>query len=211
MTDDPENSDATDEGVTKYQCVWTPAPPPQGNAAQQLIACRDRLHELGLVGVYPPGVGFGNVSVRSSAGRFLITGTQTGHLSHLTPLHLSEVVGYSIEDNQVTCQGPVAASSEALTHAALYELGREVGAVVHVHHRGMWNHYRSQKPTTPADVAYGTVEMAQAMRCLWNETDLSTQRVIVMAGHEDGLISVGADVEQATARIVELHHLWCRR
>ncbi len=195
----------SDEGVVKYRCEWDAAPAEAGSIVDELGAWRNRLYERGLIGVYEDGVGFGNVSARAAGNEFLITGTQTGHVALLGPEHITRVVECSIAGDWLRCVGPVAASSEALTHAALYELGSEVGAVVHVHHRRMWDFYRGRLPTTRAEVPYGSVEMAQEMARLWSAGDLRVERSLVMAGHADGLIAFGVNVGAAAERIIELH------
>jgi len=48
------------------------------NALAELNACRQKLVDQHLLGVYPNGVGFGNLSVRDGATRnFCITGSAT--------------------------------------------------------------------------------------------------------------------------------------
>ena len=51
-----------DEGVTKYEVEWLEGDAPESRLVAGLIACRDRLFSTGFIGVYPDGIGFGNVS-----------------------------------------------------------------------------------------------------------------------------------------------------
>jgi hypothetical protein len=60
-------------------------------------------------------------------------------------------------------------------------------------------------PTTDADVAYGTPDMADEFRRLYRETSLPRTGVAVMAGHESGLLSLGQNLQDATLRILSLH------
>ena len=47
------------------------------------------------------------------------------------------------------------------------------------------------------DVAYGTPEMADAVRRLFVESDLPQKRIFGMAGHEDGIVTFGRNAEDA--------------
>ncbi len=193
-----------DEGYTKYRVDWQRDAPAAEADVAALNAWRRRLHAAGLVGhdrVHD--VGYGNISVRAGDG-FLISGTQTGHIAQTDARHYSRVTAYSVADNHVTCRGPVQASSEALTHAAIYELDPAIGAVVHVHSRALWTRYKDVLPTTGASIPYGTPEMAREFQRLYRETALATDGVAVMAGHDDGLIAYGRDIEEGARRILAL-------
>ena len=196
-----------DEGYIKYDSHWNKAAPPDPEAAEKLEQCRQLLFARGLIGHYEElGVGYGNISLRCGKPRqFLITGTQTGHIETTTAQHYALITAYDIAANSVSCNGPLQASSEAMTHAALYELDEKIGAVVHVHDRKLWQQHLNILPTTDAGIAYGTPQMAEEFRRLYGETDLATLGLAVMAGHEEGLVSVGETIEHATQRIIELH------
>lgn len=186
-----------DEGVTKYRCELEIAAPPEVDAIKDLMHCRDRLFAQGLIGVYPDGIGYGNVSLRiADSNRFYITGTQTGHKPTLTAADYCEVADYDIAQNRVRCRGKIAASSESMTHAAVYELDFGIGAVIHVHNRALWSAAMDQVPTTAAGVAYGTPEMAAEMRRLYAGT-LPQERLLVMAGHEEGVIAFAPNLAEA--------------
>ncbi|MDH3864820.1 MAG: class II aldolase/adducin family protein [Gammaproteobacteria bacterium] len=194
-----------DEGYTKYECDWREAPALPEEAVAELNAWRNRLHEQGLIGCYPQhGVGFGNVSIREGdTDAFLISGTQTGDIARTDERHYARVTRCDIEANKVHCEGPVQASSEALTHAAIYALDPAIRAVVHVHSVAMWNKLIDTFPTTSRDVSYGTPEMAREFRRLYEETDFGQQGVAIMGGHEEGIVSFGRDVGQATERVLQ--------
>lgn len=188
-----------DEGYIKYRIHWEKGPVPVDPHLGDLLNSRNRLHALGLIGHYPDlGVGFGNISIRTSnSSQFIISGTQTGHLNPLEERHCTHVTKVDIPGNQLSCLGPVKASSESLTHAAVYAAGAEIGAVIHVHHRGYWEKWMDQVPTTPSDVAYGTPDMALAVAELFAQTSVSQTRFFVMGGHEEGLISFGSNLQEA--------------
>jgi L-ribulose-5-phosphate 4-epimerase len=194
-----------DEGYIKFDCRWTESPPLDGDVVEEIIKWRRPLFDAGLVGHFADiGIGFGNISMRSNTpGRFIITGTQTGHLAELSGAHLAEVTDYDIQGNSLFCRGPVRASSESLTHAAIYELDPELNAVVHVHSDALWQALRDTVPTTDAAIPYGTPEMAQEFRRLYRHTDFASAGLAVMAGHEGGLISIGHDLARAASRFLD--------
>lgn len=195
-----------DEGYIKYDIDWTPGPAPDVAAARALDAWRRPLFAAGLIGVYEElGIGYGNLSTRcGERGQFLISGTQTGKLATTDERHYALVTGVDIDANSVCCVGPVKASSEAMTHAAIYALDDDIGAVVHVHSRVLWDRFRNELPTTDAAVAYGTPEMAREFSRLYAESGFDRAGIAVMAGHEDGLISFGATLETAARRMLAL-------
>jgi len=195
-----------DEGYTKYTVDWQRAPALPPATIAELNDCRNRLYAAGLVGYYEEhGVGFGNLSIRAPDGRgFIISGTGTGEIAHTDERHYSRVTDYDIDANRVVCRGPVQASSEALTHAAIYELEPAIRAVVHVHSAELWTRLIDRVPTTAADVPYGTPDMAREFRRLYRETDFAERGVAVMAGHKEGIVAFGADVNQAARRILAL-------
>ena len=195
-----------DEGYIKYESHWTPGPATHIEASRLLDTWRAPLHEAGLIGQYEDiGVGYGNISVRRGfGGLFLISGTQTGHLPATNEQHYSLVTDCDIRSGIVRCSGPIQASSEALTHAAIYNLGDGIGAVVHVHSPELWRRYKGRLPTTDPDVAYGTPDMAHEFDRLYRVGGLKEAGVAVMAGHEDGLVSFGTTLEEAATRMLDL-------
>lgn len=192
-----------DEGYIKYVSDWTPGPAPDAAAAQLLERWRRPLYDAGLIGHYDDlGVGFGNISVRHGDG-FIISATQTGHLARTDPGHYALVTGYDIERNTVSSTGPLQASSEALTHAAIYELDDRIGAVVHVHSEALWRELMNTVPTTSPEISYGTPEMAREFGRLYADTEFVTQGVAVMAGHDEGIVTIGASLGEASRRILD--------
>jgi ribulose-5-phosphate 4-epimerase/fuculose-1-phosphate aldolase len=201
-----------EEGVTKFDLSFAPSLPLPRRRVQALIAWRDILRRLGLVGQDPArygGVGFGNLSRRLSTKsavtdlRFTITGTQTGALPALDANHFASVIACDWEHNHVHAEGPIAPSSESLTHAMLYHLGPSIGFVFHVHSPEIWQARTwLNLPTTALDVAYGTPAMAAEIQRLWQSGALARRRIVVMAGHEDGVIGFGRSAEQAGTVLV---------
>ncbi|MDH5622637.1 MAG: class II aldolase/adducin family protein [Gammaproteobacteria bacterium] len=195
-----------DEGYIKYRMHWTPQPAPYVAATKRLEVWRRPLFKAGLIGQYDnPPIGFGNISMRcGEAGQFLITGTQTGRVALSNEAHYALVTDYDIAGNELSCRGPVQASSEAMTHAAIYELDPAINAVVHVHSQSLWDRYVNILPTTHPDIAYGTPEMAREFARLYSESGFQSQGIAVMGGHAEGLLSIGATLALAATRILAL-------
>ncbi len=194
----------SEEGFIKYQCEWVRAEPESFAGFAELNQIRDRLHALGFIGVYPNGVGYGNISLRcADCAEFYISGAATGHLAKLGPEHYSKVTAYNFTENRVRCVGPLRASSESMTHAAIYEADATVRAVLHVHDAVLWKALLHRVPTTDVSVEYGTPEMAGEIGRLFRETDVRERRILAMAGHEDGLVTFGANLEDALHVLLE--------
>jgi len=193
-----------ESGYTKFELDWTPTDPPDSVLAAELADWRRLLYDTGLIGYEPrSGVGFGNLSARlRNSDSFVISGTQTGHLQALGREHFAIVTAVDDLANRVVCHGPIAASSESMTHAAIYAVGRELQAVVHVHSHRLWTALRDELPTTDEAVAYGTPAMAAEFLRLYRETDFRHRRVAVMGGHQDGLISTGETIAESVLRIL---------
>ena len=187
-----------DEGVVKYSCEWVLGERVALESFQSLIQWRNHIHKLGLIGVYDNGIGFGNISIRiPHTLQFIISGSQTGHLAQLEPEHYTVVTDFDIQHNHLTCCGPIQASSESLTHAAIYSYQPDINAIIHVHHPQLWRDLLYQVPTTRKQVQYGTPEMAKEMFRLFDQENLSQQKILVMAGHEDGFLTFGKDLDEA--------------
>lgn len=187
----------TEEGYIKYSCHWIKADPLPYHDIETLNRCRQKLYELGLIGAYENGIGFGNISRRREDDQFIITGTATGRLPELCADHYTIVVDFDLARNELTCRGPVKASSESMSHGAIYRQGRDINAVIHVHSSALWNRLLNKVPTTGEEIAYGTPEMAMEIIRLFRETDVSARKIFVMAGHEDGLFSFGKNLQEA--------------
>ena len=164
----------------------------------ELNACRRKLVDQHLLGVYPKGVGFGNVSVRNGrTTSFYITGSATGGLAELTPADCVRVVAYDFARNWLSYEGTAIPSSESLTHAAIYESDSINSAVIHCHDSALWAMLLDRVPTTSKAVAYGTPEMAYEIIRLFQIGDVRNEKIFVMAGHQDGIVTFGKSLEEA--------------
>jgi len=195
-----------DEGYIKFQCHWEKTIALQ-NDLSELISWRNTLFQLGLIGHYPDiNVGFGNISQKLEGKQFIISGTQTGHIEHIQAEHFTTVIDYNIATNEVWCKGPVKASSESMTHAMIYDNDPLAEGVIHIHSSVLWKQLINKVSTTKKEVPYGTPEMANEITRLFNETDVKNQKIIVMAGHEEGILSFGASLAEAGGIIENLIH-----
>ena len=194
-----------DEGYIKFNSQLHNAFPPAEWDVEQVNLWRDRLFEMKLIGAYDDGIGYGNISIRSPhTDEFIITGTSTGGLALLFPEHFTRVKSYDIDRNSVVCEGKIHASSETMTHAAVYACDRDIGAVIHIHSAEHWRRLLGVIPTTSESAAYGTPEMAREIFRLYRETDFPVVRVMAMAGHEEGILSFGPTLDDAGARLMEI-------
>jgi L-ribulose-5-phosphate 4-epimerase len=193
------------EGVVKYSFQHVSAPISVPPEMPELLSLRSRLHALGRIGADAHGVGYGNLSVRLHASpRFLITGSQSSGLSEVDRRHFAIISIIDLDRNSLKSTGELQPSSEALTHAALYQVDGGIRAVVHVHSAAIWNAYRNQLPTTREDVPYGTPEMGYEMIRLHKRTIIRKQGVVVMGGHQDGVVAFGPSLAEAAGEILKL-------
>lgn len=200
------------EGVIKYRLDFQPGEPRDYPEIAELNAWRTILFQLGLIGQDSEryeGLAFGNVSFRlDETPQFVITGSQTSGLMHLTGEHFCTILSADPGRNHIVAEGAIKPSSEALTHAAVYTANREVNAVVHVHSPIIWQHYRSLAlPAIDSAVQYGTPAMAEAVFELFARNRLGGKPIFVMLGHKDGIVSFGdsiADASQVLIRTLTL-------
>lgn len=189
-----------DEGYIKFSANWEKSAPFTDPAMLVLNEFRQKVYDLGLIGAYDNGIGFGNISCRvANEGLFYISGSKTGNFPKLDASHYALVTEVSAKDNQLSCTGPIIASSESMSHAVIYEECPEVNGVIHVHNLALWNELMHKVPTTDASAPYGSPEMVESIRRLLDETDLRQQRIFVMEGHEEGIFVFGKDLEDAMA------------
>lgn len=183
-----------DEGYIKFRCLHTPGPAPECAGLDALIRIRNRLHGLGLIGVLPDGIGFGNISLRAGDG-FVISASATGHIALATAGHFSLVERCDIGSNTVWCRGPLAASSESMTHWAVYQAAPLISSVIHVHDQRMWRGMLDRgDPCTEPEAAFGTPELARSvMRLARGRSSL----ILAMPGHEDGVMTGGETTDAA--------------
>jgi hypothetical protein len=205
------------EGVTRFVVEHEHRvlePRVYGETAAILAAWREVLARLGLIGCDPmryQGAGYGNVSARvgpfgdvpRGQRRFLVTGTQTGGRPRVTLDDFCVVERYDLDRNHVRGLGPVAPSSESLTHGAIYDIAPAARVVFHAHAPEIWRHARALGlPVTHPDAPNGTRAMALEVQRLYRESTLSGTGILAMGGHEDGVIAFGVTAAEAGETLV---------
>ena len=186
------------EGVIKFALDFRPGPPPAAELLGELEAWRQIFRQLGLLGQDPArydGLGFGNLSRRAAdsdaADAIIISGTQTGVLERLAPEHYVKVRTCDPEHNRVEAEGPLHPSSEALSHGVLYRASRRIDWVMHLHSPAIFAaRDRLHLPVTDPRAAYGSPAMAAELVRLC--PDAGWPGLLVMGGHEDGILAFGA-------------------
>jgi ribulose-5-phosphate 4-epimerase/fuculose-1-phosphate aldolase len=163
---------------------------------------------LGLIGVYEPsGIGFGNISMRiGSTNTFIISASATGQVPKADSSHFCKVHSCDIDANEVKCQGPMKASSESMSHFALYKVRPDLNSVIHVHHRKLWKYLLATRPFTSARIPYGTPEMAREVQRLAKLVSMQENGAFAMAGHEDGVVILGRKLEEGLKTLEEMHN-----
>ncbi len=193
----------TEKGYIQFECRCVKGAPPSSADVTLLSYWRAKCYEHGLCGVYDDGIGYGNLSVRiPGTNGFIITGTQTGSVEKLRQVHYAKVIDFDIARNTVVAVGPVAASSESLSHAALYSTSRKINAIIHAHDHAIWSSKLNHAPTTDPSVEAGTPEMGlELMRVARGANE--AEKLIVMGGHQDGVIAFGAGLDEAGRVLLE--------
>ncbi len=201
-----------DDGVIKYdRSNFTKSSPLETNSFKELERWRSILWHHNLIGEYPEEkIGFGNLSQKKNyqslqstdKPQFIISGTQTGKYPTLNGELYTRVLDFDLHSQKCITHGPIEASSEALTHASIYQCNPSITAVFHVHGLKMWefmlaNHY----DFTPQEIPYGTFEMAMAVKECIND---KSSGIFAMAGHYEGVISYGRTLEEAGDLILKV-------
>lgn len=187
------------EGVIKYKLNWEKEKSLPDYDLSDLVHFRNQCFKRNWIGFDPDlKVGFGNISIRyQEYNQFFISGSQTGHVETLEQQQIAFVSACDVEQNKITSVGKIKASSESLTHASIYMLSTRIKAVVHIHQNKLWNQHLNQLPTTSSSIEYGTVQMANAIQDLYKKKKIGNAGVLIMGGHQDGIIAWGRDLKAA--------------
>ncbi len=192
------------EGVIKFKFNLKMAPKIEEKHFIHLEKWRAILFKMNLIGEYPiDKVGFGNLSAKVSqdSNEFIITGTQTGKYPHLNGSQYTRITKCDPKKMTIDAIGPIAPSSETITHHVIYSISSKINVVFHVHHKDLWQYMLNNGyDKTPENVDYGTKEMAEAAKkCIGDKSS----GIFVMAGHEDGIVSYAPTVEEAGKIILD--------
>jgi L-ribulose-5-phosphate 4-epimerase len=193
------------EGYIKFNCDWIKQE--LNEDITEINKWRNKLYSLNLIGAYENGIGFGNISIREG-NNFIITGSKTGGIENLTNNHFTKVTNWYFNKNNLTCAGPIEASSESLTHAAIYTSNSNINAVIHVHNLNLWEKLIHKIPTTDEKAEFGTPEMAYEIIRLFRENQITKKRILVMGGHKEGIISFGKNLKEAGNVLLDYFNLY---
>jgi hypothetical protein len=198
------------EGVIQFS--YTLDAPVRGKGPPEpalalLNGWRRTLRRLELIGQDPArygGLGFGNLSLRdpSDAAAFFISASQTGGVPELGRAHIVRVHGWDFAAFSVAATGRAPPSSEALTHAMIYEADVRIAWVIHVHSPEIWRAAPLLGlPATAPDAGYGSPAMAASVREL---LDMRSERplVFVTPGHADGVFGAGDDIATLGPKLI---------
>ena len=209
---------ANREGVIKFQLDFVKGPAPAEEFLVELNAWRAVFRRHGLLGQDPHrygGYGFGNLSRRLPGrddGVFVISGTQTGHLPALQPQDYATVLSCDPATNHLRACGQIKPSSEALSHGILYQSRPEILWVMHLHSPEIFDHRTTLNlPCTSAAADYGTPEMAAEILELVQKHDSSRPGLLVMSGHQDGILAYGPEAEATGNLVLEYLRKTCKR
>jgi hypothetical protein len=191
------------EGVIKFDLTRIEGPGPDADILSETLIWRAVLFRLELTGQTAGrygGLAYGNISRRLTGNSFAISGTQTGGIPHLAPEDFCVIEDFDLDRNAVIYRGPVAPSSEALTHAAVYLANPSCQCVIHVHSPQIWRHFKARGlPATSARAAYGTLALAHEAGLLAGS---QAAGAFAMHGHQDGIIAYSGSTEAAACRLL---------
>ena len=202
------------EGVIKYNLSHKNITLNGNISISEINAWRTILFKLELIGQITErydGYGFGNISqrIRSSTTKniqFVISGTQTGNLESLSRDHYCTVLEAKPDKNSLKSSGKTKPSSEALTHATVYQQNNIIQSVIHIHCPEIWKNTDKLKlPFSRTEVKYGTPEMAEEVSRLFHTTPLKSTDALSMLGHEDGIIAFSDSMEKAANILINLY------
>lgn len=193
------------EGVVKYNLEFEKKELDLENEYKNLENLRERLYALGLIGAYEDGLGYGNLSLRlKDSKEFLITATQTGHLKNLQLKDYSVVKKIDFKSFKTTAFGLCKPSSECITHGAIYNLDKNINAVIHIHNEKLWNFMLKNDYLSTNDTPYGTPEMVEDIIHMYKDINILKNNLFVMKGHFEGIVCFGKTLEEAELTLYSL-------
>ncbi len=199
------------DGVIKYTIEHLSDEAPEFEKFQELERVRSDLFTLSLIGEYE-GIGYGNISLREKkTPSFFITSTQTGNKEMLSKEFYTYVEDYDFQTFTIFSKGLHKPSSEALSHAVIYSLDKQINAVIHIHSNALWK-FMIESNHLFTEAEYGTKEMISEIQQLYKHNNPLSNNLFVMRGHQDGIICFGTTIEEAKKKLFSLisdlfHHL----
>ena len=197
------------EGIIKFNITnWIKVPNLSKRIWGGIESSRKELYKLELIGYDEINkVGYGNISERYNENEFVITASQTGQIISLGEENFSIILLADFDRNSVVCYGPAKPSSESITHAACYYNNSLINAVIHVHSRFLWEKlYNESCYSTPEDAEFGSIELSKAIAKIMKNALLDEPCLVVMKGHQDGIIVAGKSIEEATNYLLDIYN-----
>lgn len=194
-----------DEGYIKFSFDLNEKDIPSSSDWKTIESVRKTLYKQGLIGSYPNGIGFGNISTRVALSEFLITGSATGGKSDLKIQDYCIINEYDFSRNHVKGTGKTNPSSESMSHGAIYSTSYIINAVIHIHCKKLFDRMLADAaiPRTSLEIRYGTQEMAYAITEIVTQIN-SNSGYFVTAGHDEGIFAFGQTIEEASLQIDKL-------
>ncbi len=197
-----------DEGYIKYSADRRDGKIPLPKWMHDMNMVRTTLWNMRLLGVYPNGIGYGNISHRHEGNSFIISGSATGEKMILQPDEYALVESFDLANNSIKAVGKIDASSESMSHGAIYEALPETNVVMHFHSRKIFDSMiKGDYPTTSKEMAFGTPELAMAISKLVLEKG-TPNGILVTAGHDEGVIAYGTDLDSAYDEMDAVYKLY---
>lgn len=116
----------------------------------------------------------------------------------------SIIKNYNFENFYLESYGITQPSSEALTHAAIYEIFSNVHAIIHIHNDNIWKYMLDNSFFYTKDVEYGTREMIKEIYRIYNKFTIDDGSIFAMKGHPGGIVSFGRDLNSSYNSILEI-------
>lgn len=195
-----------DDGVVKYSLNFEQTNVLALEESAKIEEIREDMFSLGLIGAYSNGIGYGNISLRHKENQFVITATQTGEKENLKSSDYSLVTKVDFKTFTTTAKGQSKPSSEAITHACIYELDSNINAVIHIHNEKLWNFMLSNDYLSTNNTPYGTPEMVEDVRNIYKNIDPLLNNAFVMKGHFEGIVTFGKNLKEAKERLYKILH-----
>lgn len=193
------------DGVIKYSLEYTQSESIEWKLCDEIEQIRKDLHNLGLIGVYDNGIGYGNISqIINNDKHFVITGTQTGHLKNLEAKDYSLITSVNLDTFKTIATGYTKPSSEAITHYTLYDIDKNIKAVIHIHSEVLWRFMLQNDYLATSDVEYGSIAMVKDVQAMYAEIDPLSKPLFVMKGHFEGIVTFGNKLEDAKSVLYRL-------
>lgn len=178
--------------------------PHEASGYAEFKAWRSILFTLDLIGQHPDrngGYAYGNLSFANPPG-FVITASQSSGTPTLEPEDLVQVTHASHSRFWIEALGSRPPSSDAMTHAAIYQMDPRVRFIFHIHSDEVWSVRDALNlPETPEDVAPASPEMAQAAAQLM-QTHQSRPLVFAAAADRNSIFALSHHIRDCGGLLV---------